>query len=343
MRRLREDFGLEPVEYPTTRRLGATGGGPGRRPDGRVRRPVDPRGAGHHRRRRPDHACCRTSTRRRSRADPKPFFGYCDNTNLLNWLWTHGVAGYHGGSTMVHLGRGGGPAAGLGRFAAGRPVHRRRPGDPPGRASSATRSSTGRDPASLTQSAPAVPEPGLDLAPSRTRGDRADLGRQPGDPALEPGREPVDPADRGLRRLRAAAGDLRGDAAGRGGLPDAAQRGGARAARAVPGRPGRPPRRPPAWRDRRPPEERRAVPGRPAGGGAARARATTTRRRWWSSASTSDTPIRSGCCRTADASPSTARPAGSPPTTERGDYFDEFGVCGFLPSCCQFVSVISIL
>src|SRR6185295_11614851 len=42
------------------------------------------------------------------RADPKPFFGYSDNTNLSNWLWHHGVASYHGGSTMVHLGRGGG-------------------------------------------------------------------------------------------------------------------------------------------------------------------------------------------------------------------------------------------
>jgi muramoyltetrapeptide carboxypeptidase LdcA involved in peptidoglycan recycling len=42
------------------------------------------------------------------RADPKPYFGYSDNTNLLNWLWTHGVAAYHGGSTMVHVGRGAG-------------------------------------------------------------------------------------------------------------------------------------------------------------------------------------------------------------------------------------------
>jgi muramoyltetrapeptide carboxypeptidase LdcA involved in peptidoglycan recycling len=43
------------------------------------------------------------------RADPKPFFGFSDNTNLLNWLWNLGIAGYHGGSTMVHLGRVGGP------------------------------------------------------------------------------------------------------------------------------------------------------------------------------------------------------------------------------------------
>jgi muramoyltetrapeptide carboxypeptidase LdcA involved in peptidoglycan recycling len=41
------------------------------------------------------------------RATPKPFFGFSDNTNLLNWLWSGGIVGYHGGSTMVHLGRGG--------------------------------------------------------------------------------------------------------------------------------------------------------------------------------------------------------------------------------------------
>lgn len=39
-------------------------------------------------------------------ADPKPFLGYSDNTNALSWLWTHGVAGFYGGSTQVHLGPG---------------------------------------------------------------------------------------------------------------------------------------------------------------------------------------------------------------------------------------------
>jgi muramoyltetrapeptide carboxypeptidase LdcA involved in peptidoglycan recycling len=38
--------------------------------------------------------------------DPKPFVGYSDNTNLLNWLWNNGVAGFYGGSTQVHLGPG---------------------------------------------------------------------------------------------------------------------------------------------------------------------------------------------------------------------------------------------
>ena len=40
------------------------------------------------------------------RADPKPFLGYSDNTNLLSWLWTQGVAAFHGGSVQVHLGPG---------------------------------------------------------------------------------------------------------------------------------------------------------------------------------------------------------------------------------------------
>jgi muramoyltetrapeptide carboxypeptidase LdcA involved in peptidoglycan recycling len=40
------------------------------------------------------------------KGDPKPFLGYSDNTNLLNWLWTNGVGGYYGGSTQVQLGPG---------------------------------------------------------------------------------------------------------------------------------------------------------------------------------------------------------------------------------------------
>jgi muramoyltetrapeptide carboxypeptidase LdcA involved in peptidoglycan recycling len=38
--------------------------------------------------------------------DPKPFLGYSDNTNLLNWFWTNGVAGFYGGSTQIQLGPG---------------------------------------------------------------------------------------------------------------------------------------------------------------------------------------------------------------------------------------------
>jgi muramoyltetrapeptide carboxypeptidase LdcA involved in peptidoglycan recycling len=106
LHRLRDLFALEPVEFPTTRRhscaearaadlmaayadpairaVFATIGGDDQIT---VLRHLDPEPF---------------------RADPKPFFGYSDNTNLLNWLWTHGVAAYHGMSTMVQLGRGGG-------------------------------------------------------------------------------------------------------------------------------------------------------------------------------------------------------------------------------------------
>ncbi|RRJ87184.1 LD-carboxypeptidase [Gulosibacter macacae] len=40
------------------------------------------------------------------RADPKLFLGYSDNTNILNWMWANGVTGFYGGSTQVHLGPG---------------------------------------------------------------------------------------------------------------------------------------------------------------------------------------------------------------------------------------------
>src|SRR5699024_188696 len=39
-------------------------------------------------------------------ADPKPFLGYSDNTNLLSWLWAHGVAGFYGGAAQAQLGPG---------------------------------------------------------------------------------------------------------------------------------------------------------------------------------------------------------------------------------------------
>ena len=107
MARLREEFGLEPVEYPTTRQMGAT---PQARADDLMAAFADP-----------DIKAVMATIGGDDQitvlpfldpvvvqANPKAFFGYSDNTNLLNWLWNHGVAGYHGGSTMVHLGRAGG-------------------------------------------------------------------------------------------------------------------------------------------------------------------------------------------------------------------------------------------
>ncbi|MQA26963.1 MAG: LD-carboxypeptidase [Micromonosporaceae bacterium] len=105
LRRLREELRLEPVEYPTTRTLGSS--------------PAD--------RARDIHAAFADPSIRAVmssiggddqltvlphldpdllRANPKPFFGFSDNTNLLVCLWQLGIVGYHGGSVMVHLGRG---------------------------------------------------------------------------------------------------------------------------------------------------------------------------------------------------------------------------------------------
>ena len=105
LRRLEEITGLVPVEYPTTRRLDATPidraadlnaafGDPGIRAvlatiGGDDQITVIPHLD-------PDLV----------RRDPKPFLGYSDNTNLLSWLWSNGVASFHGGSTQVHLGPG---------------------------------------------------------------------------------------------------------------------------------------------------------------------------------------------------------------------------------------------
>ncbi|MGH3658065.1 MAG: S66 family peptidase [Micromonosporaceae bacterium] len=105
LRRLRDDIGLEPVEYPTTRKMDASS----------VERARDINAAFAD----PEIASVMASIggddqitvlpyldEELIRANPKPFFGFSDNTNFLTYLWRLGIVGYHGGSVMVHLGRG---------------------------------------------------------------------------------------------------------------------------------------------------------------------------------------------------------------------------------------------
>jgi muramoyltetrapeptide carboxypeptidase LdcA involved in peptidoglycan recycling len=105
MRRLHELTGLVPVEYPTTRQVGASARD----------RAADLNAAFAD----PDIRAVLATIGGEDqitvvphldpepvRADPKPFLGYSDNTNVLSWLWTQGVAGFYGGSTQVHLGPG---------------------------------------------------------------------------------------------------------------------------------------------------------------------------------------------------------------------------------------------
>jgi muramoyltetrapeptide carboxypeptidase LdcA involved in peptidoglycan recycling len=105
MRRLTEVTRLVPVEYPTTRQVGASA----------RERATDLNAAFADPEIRAVLATIGGEDQIQVvahldpdlvRADPKPFCGYSDNTNVLSWLWTHGVAGYHGGSTQVHLGPG---------------------------------------------------------------------------------------------------------------------------------------------------------------------------------------------------------------------------------------------
>ncbi|KQX62843.1 S66 peptidase family protein [Angustibacter sp. Root456] len=105
LERLQEITGLVPVEYPTTRRLGATArdraddlnaafGDPD------IRAVVATIGGDDQITVVPHLDASLVAH------DPKPFLGYSDNTNLLSWLWTQGVAGFYGGSTQVQLGPG---------------------------------------------------------------------------------------------------------------------------------------------------------------------------------------------------------------------------------------------
>ncbi len=94
-----------PVEYPTTRRLGASA--QGRAADlnaafsGPEIRAVLATVGGEDQITVVPHLDAEIV-----QAGPKPFLGYSDNTNVLNWLWNHGVAAFYGGSTQVHLGPG---------------------------------------------------------------------------------------------------------------------------------------------------------------------------------------------------------------------------------------------
>ncbi|MEU6915670.1 S66 family peptidase [Streptomyces olindensis] len=104
LERLREEYELEPVEYPATRRMGST---PQERADDIHAAFADP-----------DIKAVIASIggddqitvlpyldRELIRANPKPFFGMSDNTNLLAFLRNSGIVAFHGGSVMGELGR----------------------------------------------------------------------------------------------------------------------------------------------------------------------------------------------------------------------------------------------
>ncbi|WFF08574.1 LD-carboxypeptidase [Micromonospora sp. WMMD1076] len=108
LRRLRDELGLEPVEYPTTRVMGAD---PRDRARDLTAAFADPTITAVLATVGGDDLITVTPHLDDDvlRANPKPYFGYSDNTNVLNHLYRLGVVGYHGGSVLVHLGRSGRP------------------------------------------------------------------------------------------------------------------------------------------------------------------------------------------------------------------------------------------
>ena len=106
LRRLREDFDLIPVEFPTTRVLGST---PAERAADLHAAFADPE---------IEAVICSIGGEDQItvlphldadllRANPKPFFGYSDATSMLTYLHALGIVGYHGGAIMTQYGRAG--------------------------------------------------------------------------------------------------------------------------------------------------------------------------------------------------------------------------------------------
>ena len=105
MRRLAEVTGLVPVEYPTTRQVGASAAARAADINAAFADP-EVRGilaviGGDDQITVIPHLDADVA-----RADPKPFLGTSDNTNLHHWLWGLGIASFYGGSSQVHLGPG---------------------------------------------------------------------------------------------------------------------------------------------------------------------------------------------------------------------------------------------
>lgn len=103
LERMRDHFGLKPVEYPTTRQMGSS----------LEDRAGDVMAAFAD----PDNKAVFASIGGSDQIklikyldpqvfidNPKPFFGYSDNTHLHNFLWNLGIPSYYGGGVMNQFG-----------------------------------------------------------------------------------------------------------------------------------------------------------------------------------------------------------------------------------------------
>lgn len=102
LQRVREVFGLEPVEFPTTKKIGAS----------KEERSKDLIDAFEN----PEIKAVITTLGGDDQItyvkdlpsdpfinNPKPFFGYSDNTHFMNHLWLNGVPSYYGGGLFTQF------------------------------------------------------------------------------------------------------------------------------------------------------------------------------------------------------------------------------------------------
>ena len=100
LERLRTIFELEPVEYPTTRKLGASGGERAADlvaafTDSDIKAVIATIGGDN------QVTYIKHLPPEPFRENPKPFFGYSDNSHFCNFLFLQGIASYYGGSIMT--------------------------------------------------------------------------------------------------------------------------------------------------------------------------------------------------------------------------------------------------
>ena len=98
--RLRDTFGLVPVEYPTTRKLGATAAERAADliaafEDPEIKAVIATIGGDD------QVTYIKNLPAEPFSNNPKPYFGYSDNTHFENFLWLNGVPSYYGGSIMT--------------------------------------------------------------------------------------------------------------------------------------------------------------------------------------------------------------------------------------------------
>lgn len=100
--RLKEMFGLEPVEFPTTKKLGASKEERARDlitafEDKSIKGVISSLGGDD------QVTYIKNLPQEPFINNPKPYFGYSDNTHFMNFLWLNGIPSYYGGALFTQF------------------------------------------------------------------------------------------------------------------------------------------------------------------------------------------------------------------------------------------------